>query len=115
VLTFTDTGSSGLEVKNKTAGWELCTFGEPKNANCSVNTMDGWVAGAVTDSTSTTVTVAVTAVHSATAKATAAAGGTPSPMGVRYAWSGFPCEYKACSVYAKDEALPASPFVIYTQ
>ena len=116
VVTFTDTGAAGLEVKNSTVGWELCVFGaNAKNANCTVNDVDGWSAATVTASTPSTVTV--TGSRSMNAKTGAEASGTTdtAAVGVRYAWSGFPCEYKQCSVYAKTEALPASPFLLYTE
>ncbi|XP_061073321.1 sialate O-acetylesterase-like [Conger conger] len=32
--------------------------------------------------------------------------------GLRYAWSDWPCEFKACPVYSADRGLPAPPFTL---
>ncbi|XP_061074008.1 sialate O-acetylesterase-like isoform X1 [Conger conger] len=34
--------------------------------------------------------------------------------GLRYAWSDWPCEFKACPVYSADRGLPAPPFTLNT-
>jgi hypothetical protein len=89
VIHFRNVGASGIEIRDKTLGWELLVGSK-------------WMDARVTSSTSVTVTIE---------------GGAGAASAVRYLWKQAPCgvphfEQGNCSVYAAAENLPAAPFLM---
>lgn len=89
-------GPAGLLLRNASAGWQLCCDGAAGGTGCV-----GGVAAQVSNSA---IVVSVAAGQSCKAV-----------KYVQYAWSAFPCEFEACSVYTVGSGeprvlLPAAPF-----
>ena len=100
VVKFRSAGMEGIEVRER-SGFELGVVG-----NSSAATALAWTAALVVDSTSSSVTLSPCP----------AAGGCGAVKAVRYLWSQNPCTHphgaiSNCSVYAKKEGLPATPFM----
>ncbi|XP_041350889.1 sialate O-acetylesterase-like [Gigantopelta aegis] len=87
-----DNGNIPIDVRNNT-GFEVCCSAQ--SIPCGDH--DPWVAAPVTKHDTTSVTLTTSACHQ-------------HVFGVRYAWRATPCEFKKCSVYGRDNDLPAPPF-----
>ena len=121
ILSFNNTGASGLEVKvavsklqNGTA-WEVCVPSDAETVTTGADACgllntngngNGWKPATVSGSTASTVTLSATNDRKKTVTSTAAG------MLVRYGWAAIPFDYKKAGLYAKSEGLPAGPFVI---
>jgi sialate O-acetylesterase len=113
VVTFTNVGADGLELRNET-GWEVCQMSMTNaNQNCSVvgNTsvtpgVGSWSFAKVVGTTGTTVSVSGPTGWNA----------EDGKLVVRYAWAAITFfDYKNAGVYAKSENLPTSTFIIVVQ